>query len=651
MGFCDASSFGHLYIGEAPVEVRILSATMGADSRLRLTGAVSPEQDFALDLADPCDTRTPVRVRREGTQWEAEIRLKDTPFGRYRLYPVVPDKPVDPHFLHFDFSPASARRSFRLGMTYDIPDNFCANYYTPDRLGDEMHRYADWGIHRIYWIDYGADSPFWRLSPKYAAPSFKAFGGDLLPVAVEKAHDAGMEIFGLFKLWDMGVNRYVDGLAESREVSDMDGKPWLAMPELVAHQDWTMQAHPAWAKQASFPVAELTLFSESPIRRIKPSDLQILISRGNERYKSYRGRFTIRQGVVQRPHYRWTPAGKVPEPGTVKNWFLTLSGLDIRTPYLALRMGPRPFSVANTAFTLAEARSAGGSEVPLTFSLRGDAANGFSFGKDGGGWANTSEGLLNKVTWSTGLLGVTFQAGRKMPTLLEPSFEGARNIWLNRIRRILDGGADGVDIRLLCHHNGCSEWLRYAFAEPVRAEFRRRFGRDVEPNEADYENVRRIRGEFLTEFLRAAKRLTAARGRKLAVHFEARIEVPPHLDTAMQIHWDCETWLNEGIMDELTLKYWSAESVFVHEKVLPLARRKGIPVSVENQVIDVRSDVRGVEKAERIIREGWSAGFAGSVFYEAWGFLMQNTEGRTTPRGMGEAVVKKAAATLALLKA
>ena len=47
--------------------------------------------------------------------------------------------------------------------------------------------------------------------------------------------------------------------------------------------------------------------------------------------------------------------------------------------------------------------------------------------------------------------------------------------------------------------------------------------------------------------------MTAARGRQLAVHFEARAEVPPHLDTAMQIHWDWETWLNEGIMDELTL--------------------------------------------------------------------------------------------------
>jgi len=237
-----------------------------------------------------------------------------------------------------------------------------------------------------------------------------------------------------------------------------------------------------------------------------------------------------------------------------------------------------------------------------------------------------------------------------MPTLLEPSFEGARNIWLSRIRRILDSGADGVDLRLLCHHNGCSEWLRYAFAEPVRAEFRRRYGREVEPVEEDYEKVRRIRGEFLTGFLREARRITSARGRKLAVHFEARAEVPPHLDTAMQIHWDWETWLNEGIMDELTLKYWSPESVFIHENVLPLARRKDIPVYVENQVIDVRSDARGVEKAERIIREAWNAGYAGSVFYEAWGFLMQNAEGTSTPRGMGEAVVRKAAETLASLR-
>lgn len=66
-------------------------------------------------------------------------------------------------------------------------------------------------------------------------------------------------------------------------------------------------------------------------------------------------------------------------------------------------------------------------------------------------------------------------------------------------------GIPGVNPRMLCHHNGCSEWLRYAFAVPVRAEFRRRYQREVERVEEDYEKVRRIRGECFTGFLREAK--------------------------------------------------------------------------------------------------------------------------------------------------
>jgi hypothetical protein len=199
-----------------------------------------------------------------------------------------------------------------------------------------------------------------------------------------------------------------------------------------------------------------------------------------------------------------------------------------------------------------------------------------------------------------------------------------------------------VDIRTLCHHNGCLEWLRFAFAEPVREEFRRRYGREVKPEPDDYEKVRRLRGEFFTQFLREAKAVTRRYGKKLAIHFEPRMGVPASLEPVMQIFWDWETWLNEGIMDELTLKYWTSHSTYIHEKVLPVARRKGIPVLVECQLIDPRTDVRGVEKAERVIREAHAAGFDGVIWYEAWGFLMPNPAGGTTRRGIAEPMIRKA---------
>ena len=647
-GFPDPTSFGHLYLKQAPVEVKVSSATL-ENGAVRLAGTVSSGASFSMDLVDPCGNKVALPIRSSGGCWEAEVQLASEPFGRYRLRPAVQGNAVEPHFLYFDLSPADAKRSFSLGVTYDIPDNFCANYYTPARLEEEMRRFAKWGIDRVYWLEYGPMSPFWNFWIKNAGPSFKACG-DLLPVAVKKARESGMEFYGIFKVWDMSFNGHTDAHAPTRKIMDMDNKAFSGMPEIAAHQEWMMQANPAWIKKAAFPVKELTFYSENPIRPVKAGDIKLFVSQANQKFKPYRGRFTIKQGVVKRPHYRYTPAGKVPEAGTVKNWFLTLSGLNIKTPYVALQMGKKPFSVTNYTFTLAEGRSADGSEVPLTFSMSGEAVNGFRFGKDHGGWSMTTAGVLTKRTWAGGYLGLTFQEGTIIPSLLEPSFDGARSIWLDHVRRILDNGADGVDIRILCHHNSCSDWLRYAFAEPVRQEFRKRCGRDVEPREEDYAEVRKIRGDFFTRFLRDARKLTASYGKKLAVHCEARAEATLENDTAMQIHWDWDTWLSEGIMDEITLKYWAADSVFVHEKILPIARRKNIPVHVENQTSDPRSDGRGVEKSEIVLKEGWSAGCAGSIFYEAWGFQMQNSEGRATTRGIGDAMIKKAAETLRQLK-
>ena len=52
------------------------------------------------------------------------------------------------------------------------------------------------------------------------------------------------------------------------------------------------------------------------------------------------------------------------------------------------------------------------------------------------------------------------------------------------------------------------------------------------------------------------------------------------------------------------------------------------------------------EEAEQIVREGWNAGVDGSIFYEAWGFLMQNQEGCATQRGIGRNAMQRASETL-----
>jgi len=241
-------------------------------------------------------------------------------------------------------------------------------------------------------------------------------------------------------------------------------------------------------------------------------------------------------------------------------------------------------------------------------------------------WANKSTRMLDEFVWGRGVHGLTFQRHPNLPTLLEPACEDARAVWLWHVRRILATEADGVSIRTLCHHNNVMDYMMYAFAEPVREAFRSLYGREVTPSWEDSERVRRIRGDFYTEMFREAKRLASKAGKRFVAHLEAGIEVPPSCDQRMQMHEDWQTWINEGIVDEIILKWWFPQSPFIHENVMPLAKKRGIPIHICGRNSSLRNTVRAVERAEALMRDAMAAGFAGYAFYEAADFKYRNTE-------------------------
>jgi hypothetical protein len=232
--------------------------------------------------------------------------------------------------------------------------------------------------------------------------------------------------------------------------------------------------------------------------------------------------------------------------------------------------------------------------------------------------------------------------------LLEPTFEGARQIWLKHVQRILDTGVDGIDIRTIGHHNGTESYLKFAFAEPVRAEFRRRFGREVNPTDGDYERVRHIRGEAYTQFLRDAKLLAKKRGRKLGAHVEWGTEVPARLHTRLQMQMalEWERWIREGIVDELSLRGWGCYNRHVQTKILPLARKHGVGVHIISRCLSGGLDLRAMEICERYVTEACAAGFAGFSLYEANDLLRMNAQGVPMPIGCVDEAVRQARAAL-----
>jgi hypothetical protein len=367
------------------------------------------------------------------------------------------------------------------------------------------------------------------------------------------------------------------------------------------------------------------------------------VSDDNQHFRPYSKPPRLKLGALQRPHRRWTPAGIVEEPDSRKQWFLELSQLDLRQPYLAVEIGRDDMSFIGHAFDLVET-----SGVPITLACSGDRKSGFMFGE--WGWNNHTEFNLRRRTLPGRNIGMAFREADRIPALFEPAFEGARRVWLERMKEIFVAGCDGVSIRTFCHHNFHLSCLKYAFAAPVREEFQSRYHRAPQATPEDYERIRRIRGECFTQFLREARKLANRFGRKVAFQFEAGIEVPVEYDTRMQFHMDYETWFKEDLLDEVSLKWFSSESHFVHEKVMPLARRHGVPVHVISRLTPMGLDARGMETMPVLLRGAYQAGMSGFNIYETMNVMEMNPLGISIPKGFTDRAIPSAIQSLRQLE-
>ncbi len=521
--------------------------------------------------------------------------------------------------------PASSP-AVKLHGTYDWPDEMVGGPYTPDTLRHELRFLKSHGMSRVYFLDYPGreswgpgDSPVYaRMAANYRLTR-EAFGGDIMAVACRLAHEEGLEFFTIAKPYDLGA-----GERFPRE-----------------HPELCFRRNPAWmGATPSAPITELTLYgdSDAPLP-FDPAAIRLLISDDNRDYQPVTG-LTVRDEVVERPHAAYTPAGNQPLTGTNRVRRLRLSGFALTGRHAAIVFpaGEGQGCFGNRDFLLAEAAY----PVGLHRSIRGGdfRANGFDFAQDGGSacWADRSEGMTFRRELGGSVLGVRFGHEPYHVPMLDPSHPQVRAFWLDHwIRRAIAAGADGVDIRI-AHHHGNAEWLAYMYAEPVLAAFRERHDREPEPTVADYAAIRRLRGEFHTRFLRDAKALLGAAGKRLEVHVEARMKTPPEHDTYTQIHWDWASWIDEGIVDGINLKYLAPGNPFVEREILPRCRRRGIPVHAIAAVGDPRSQPRTAEWAVERLRLCRAGGLDALNLYELWVYLRTTPDGDWFTRGSSRAI-------------
>ncbi len=105
---------------------------------------------------------------------------------------------------------------------------------------------------------------------------------------------------------------------------------------------------------------------------------------------------------------------------------------------------------------------------------------------------------------------------------------------------------DGVYISTRGHRLSAEYGDQYGFNEPVAAAFKKRYGVDILTQIFDLEAWRRLRGEFVTQYLREVRTLCRERDLELGIGVGPGDYFGPPLGN---LHLDWRTWVQDRIID------------------------------------------------------------------------------------------------------
>jgi len=532
----------------------------------------------------------------------------------------------------------------RLQVEYDWPDEMCGGPYSPEALKDEFRLLKSMGVGRLYWIDYPG---FFRFGEKDGRPCFpfhhrrhveetaeKTFAlfhnEDVMFAACRFAHELGMEFYVTIKPYD-----------QFKTDIDREGL-----------RRYGFRRNPAWTQPAGpKEVTRLVLArdGERPIE-FDPKAIRVLTSVDNRTYAPAPD-VRVEEQVEDYLNTEWTPAGNRPTGGTHKVRTLSFTNLPRPCEYVAFEF-PKDggWTFRNLRYELVAAESAKGPIRCMCTALR-SASVGTVIGTSGvyefvfdgavAGWMDTTEAMDREYGFSAGgSFAVRLSEIAVREDILDPTFPEVRRFWNDfYVRRAIKAGVDGVDVRV-ANHCVAADWLASCYAEPVLAAFRAKYGREPACTPADYEAVRRIRGEGHTAFLREAAALLHAKGLKLEAHVEARMKAAPSVDAYQGIHFDWATWIDEKIVDGINLKYLGPFNRFVAAELMPRAQRNGIEVSQISATIGTQYEARAAEENASAMELCRLGGVGGYTLYEAWCHLRTLPSGDRTAVGSALQILK-----------
>lgn len=528
--------------------------------------------------------------------------------------------------------PKPLKGKVQLQIEYDWPDEMVGCPYTLESLRKEFELLKRYGVGRIYWIDY-PDLDANAKDGKTALPfshnpiicrnelqTFRNFGNrDTMYVACETAKKLGLEFYVVIKPFD---------LASSNAFCVKEGPKY----GFRRNPEWTDPQGPKQVKKLSL-VRDGDKPFEFDIKAVK-----VFTSMDNVEYKSVSG-VSVAEKTMELPDTVWTPAGNRETGGKHKVRVLEFTGFPEKCSYVAFEFPKGDYSFRNLRYELIKIDTDKGPVRGMCTALkrRGKDAKGYEFIHDGAaaGWSDAVDSM-DRVYGFSGGRGEFAVALSEIPVrhdMLDPTFPEVRKFWCDYfVKRAIDAGVDGLDVRV-ANHRVASDWLAYCYAEPVLAAFKAKYNRKPECTPADYEALRRIRGEGYTQFLREAGAMLRKAGKKFEAHVEARMKTDPSLDGYQGIHYDWATWIDEKIVDAVNLKYLGPFNRFVLKEIMPRAEKAGVRVQQISAYGNPRRHPRSWEENVMGMELCRLGGVSAYNLYEAWIYLRTAPGGENMIRG------------------
>lgn len=144
---------------------------------------------------------------------------------------------------------------------------------------------------------------------------------------------------------------------------------------------------------------------------------------------------------------------------------------------------------------------------------------------------------------------------------IEFCYPGARKAMVDYLTNYtVEGGYDGLAFLTYAENYSQRYEDEFGYNPSIVEAFKKRHGVDIRTQPFDKEAWAKLRGEYLTQFLREIHSSLATKGKKIAVcvdgknpHTPTIWNVAGGIQTVGRVHMDVETWTKEGIVDEVNL--------------------------------------------------------------------------------------------------